>query len=433
MFIISHIGRFVKGVIFWGKYGIIVAMLKRWYFWLLMVVVLVVTAFLTVICGLFFATPVIVVGGDTGKLIGMELEPVAEDPLKPVHVLLMGHGGAGHSGGGLADTMIVAQVIPRQQQVNLFSIPRDLWVELPFPSSAGGKENLHAKVNTTLAIGNSERQYSWRPSAYTGEHGGGELAKEVVGQIMGQKIDYYVAVDFSGFVKVIETIAGKNGLSVDVPYSFVDEFYPIEGKEDDPCDFSEEQIASMSAELSGYELEQQFTCRYERLAFSAGKQTIAPEELLKFVRSRHSGTNGGDFGRSQRQQVVIEALKKKILSPSMITKIPELASQVLKYVKTDLDTTLISNVLLAYENLDDFTITSYVITNKNLLKDGRSADRQYILLPRVGEDNYREIQGLVEYALEASGEASLDLYLEELDVHAQALEDARAAARGEQD
>lgn len=386
-------------------------MLKKWYFWFFMGVVFILTTFLTVIMGLFFAHPVVIIGGHQG-LIQVELEPVAEDPLKPVHVLLLGHGGGNHSGGGLADTIILVQIIPRQQKINLFNIPRDLWVELPFPASSTGSENMHAKVNTTLSIGSSERQYTWRPKAYQGEHGGGTLAKDVIAAIIDQPIDYYVAVDFSGFVKVIETITGKDGLKVNVPYSFVDEFYPIEGLEDDPCGFSEEDIASMSATLKGYQLEQQFTCRYERLEFTKGAQLIPPTQLLKFVRSRHSGTNGGDFGRAQRQQVVIEALKQKIFSPSFITKIPEITKQVLKFVRTDLDSELIASVLLAYENIQDFQITSFVLTNQNLLTDGRSSDGQYILRPRLGFDDYRQIQDLVSWTLEATGEATLDDFLE---------------------
>jgi len=387
-------------------------MLRKWYFWVLMVVVGSVVCFLTVILGLFFARPVVVIGGESGKLVSIELEPVAEDPLKPVHIALLGHGGAGHSGGGLADTIILAQIIPKQARINLFNIPRDLWVELPFGSSAGATDHMHSKVNATLSIGNSERQYTWRDERYQGYDGGGNLAKDVVGEIMGVPVDYYMSVDFSGFIRVIETIAGKSGLTVDVPYSFVDEFYPIEGREDDPCGFSEDEIASMSAELTGYQLEQQFTCRYERLEFTKGKQIIPADQLLKFVRSRHSGTHGGDFGRSQRQQVVIEALKAKLFSPSIVGKIPELIRQVLKYVRTDLDAELISSVLLGYDDVADFHLESYVITNQNLLIDGRSGDGQYILRPRLGMDDYEQIQELVNWTLEATGEATLEEFMD---------------------
>ncbi len=375
-----------------------------------MSVVFFLTAFLTVVMGLFFAHPVVIIGSGE-KLIQLELAPVAEDPLRPVHILLLGHGGGSHSGGSLADTIILAQIIPKKRQINLFNIPRDLWVELPFPARDGGEELMHAKVNTTLAIGSSERQYTWRSEQFKGEHGGGALAKYVIGQITDLPIDYYVAVDFSGFVKVIETIAGKQGLKIDVPYSFVDEFYPIEGLEDDPCGFSEEDIATMSATLTGYELEKQFTCRYERLEFTRGTQLIAPDQLLKFVRSRHSGTHGGDFGRSQRQQVVIEALKQKIFSASMIAKVPELIRQVLRLVRTDLDYEMLSSVLLAYDGIEDFQITSFVLTNQNLLADGRSSDGQYVLRPRLGLDDYRQIQDLVSWTLEATGEATLDDFM----------------------
>ena len=385
-------------------------MFKKWYFWVLMVFLGLIVAFLTVIFGLFFARPVVIIGGGE-HLIQVDLEVVAEDPLKPVHLVLLGHGGAGHDGGGLADTIILAQIIPKQKRINLFNIPRDLWVELPFAATKDGREHMHAKVNTTLSIGNSERQYLWRPQEYQGYDGGGNLAKAVIGQIMGQTVDYYLSVDFGSFVQVIKVVAGNEGLKVDVPYSFVDEFYPIEGKEDDPCGYSEEDIASMSATLTGYQLEQQFTCRYERLEFQKGTQYISPEQLLKFARSRHSGSGGGDFGRSQRQQVVIEAVKERLFSPKILPKVPELISQILKYVRTDMDRELISSVLLAYDDIEDFEIESFVLTNKNLLADGRSSDGQYILRPRLGLDDYEQIQALVNWTLEATGEATLDDFL----------------------
>lgn len=322
--------------------------------------------------------------------------PAPPDPLASVNLLLIGYGGGAHAGGGLADTMILAQIIPRAQKVHLLSIPRDLWVKFPFARSATDPdEPLYSKINSTFSIGNSAKQYTWRPDEFKGDDGGGKLAAAIVATIIGQPVDYYLAVDFSGFVKLINLLTNNQGLTVDVPYAFTDEFYPITGEENNPCGFTEEDVATFSASLKEFELEKVFTCRYESLTFAAGDQVIDSETLLKFVRSRHSGTGGGDFGRSQRQEAVLDALKRTLLTPSIIPKLPSLIKQALKMTKTNLDLDFISHALLNYGDLAAFDLDSQVLSNKNYLKDGRSSDRQYILLPRLGQDNYSEIQELV--------------------------------------
>ncbi|MBQ6438403.1 LCP family protein [bacterium] len=384
-------------------------MLKRWYFWLLMSVVFVISLGATLL-----AWPRDQLVGETVVITdvpGQNDQPEVEappDPLRVRYIALLGHGGAGHDGGSLADTVMVAQIVPHAATINLLSLPRDLWVELPVTKSADSSQNMHAKLNTTLSVGSSERMYTWRDERFQGKNGGGQLAKEVIGQIIGQAVEYYVAVDFSGFVRLIEIIGGSSGLKINVPYSFVDEFYPIEGEQNNNCDFSEEQIAQLTEQYTGYELEQQFTCRYERLEFNQGLQLIEPEQLLKFVRSRHSGVGGGDFGRSARQQVVMEAVKDKIFSLSFVPKWPEFIATVFKIVRTDLDLDLMSDILRDWGDIREYTIKSYVVDNKELLRDGRSSDGQYVLMPRSGEGDYSQIHALVQTMIdEATREASL--------------------------
>jgi anionic cell wall polymer biosynthesis LytR-Cps2A-Psr (LCP) family protein len=342
----------------------------------------------------YFAQPYIITGSSEEEvMVTMEPEEVA-DPLQVVQIVILGHGGGNHAGGGLADTIILAQIVPRAKVINLYSLPRDLWVKFPFSARGGTDEEFYNKINATLAIGNSNNQYTWRPSIYQGKHGGGELAKAVVGEVVGQKIDYYLAVDFSGFTKIINLVAGAEGLKITLPYSFVDEHYPITGEEDNTCGLSEEEMAVLSATMSGDLLEKQFSCRYERLDFKAGTQYLGAEELLKFARSRHSGVGGGDFGRSQRQQVVLEAVKEQLLSSATIMKLPELLGQIFKMTQTDVDLAMVKKAIFDYGELREFELKGQVIDNQKLLKDAR-VQGSYVLVPRAGIDNYEEIRALV--------------------------------------
>lgn len=321
--------------------------------------------------------------------------PVPPDPLATFNILLLGYGGSHHDGGNLADTIMLAQVAPRQEKVSLLSLPRDLWVKLPFSARANEEKDFYSKINRTLSIGNSNKEYLWRPEQFHGDDGGGNLARAVVGEIIDQPVAYYLAVDFSGFEKLIDLLTNNQGLKVNVPYSFTDEYYPLAGEENNLCGYTEADLATMSAVLKDYDLEKMFTCRYETIQFNKGEQTLDSQNVLKFVRSRHSGFGGGDFGRSQRQQAVLAAVKDVLFSPKILPKLPKLIEQSLKMVKTNLSLSVITEKLFLACDWANFDLTSYVISNQNYLRDSRSSDGQYILIPRAGLDNYHEIQTLV--------------------------------------
>ena len=91
------------------------------------------------------------------------------DPDRPVSFLLMGYGGGGHEGGKLTDTMMVVYVQPKLQQIDLISIPRDLWVSFP----VNGETESYWKINAAYALGSDDRNYPHKLAQYTGPGGGG--------------------------------------------------------------------------------------------------------------------------------------------------------------------------------------------------------------------------------------------------------------------
>lgn len=321
---------------------------------------------------------------------------------EPLTFLLMGYGGGNHDGGKLSDSMIVARLNSEDKLLTLVSIPRDLWVPLPLNEG----EKYWSKINAAYAIGSDSRGYSNRSEEFKGEHGGGNLAKKMVSEITGWPINYYLSVDFETFIRAIDTIGP---LSVEVPYSFEDYFYPIRGKENDPCDYSEADIATITATYKDFELEKQFPCRYEHLKFTQGKTAMDGETALKFVRSRHSGTGGGDFGRSQRQQALIQAVLKQAFSLSFISKIPTLATQFSTLAQTDFPLSAITDFLPKIQAIQDYKIQSVTLTTENVLQNGRSGNRQYILRPLTGEGDWSGIQAHINQEIaKATTSAQLD-------------------------
>jgi len=328
------------------------------------------------------------VSGTPSVPVGSQPTPTP-DPMAPKQVLLLGYGGINHDGGLLTDTMIVARIVPKEKKVILISIPRDLWV--PVEVNVGTSSGF--KINAVYAIGSDDKAYPNKPKQYQGNNGGIRMAKDTVGKVTGLTIDWAVAIDFSGFTKLMSTLGG---IFVDVPFSFEDTLYPLEGKEKEPCGKSEEDIQKTMATLSGQLLEEQFPCRYETLKFEKGKQFMDGVTALKFVRSRHSNVNGGDFGRSLRQQAFIQGVKNRVLSFSGATKIISLVQDGLKMVDTDITVQDVSRMVELYGNISSYTFDSIPLTDQTVLEFSMSPDGQSILVPKAGVDDWQSISQYIK-------------------------------------
>lgn len=301
-----------------------------------------------------------------------------------VNVLILGKAGGQHEGPDLTDTIILATINPKKNVVNLISIPRDLWIP-----------TLQAKINTAYAYGQEKN------------HQGKLLAKTAVEKITGKQIDYILVVDFQAFVEFIDHIGG---VDVDVKRTLDDYKYPIEGKEDDSCDHTEEEIIDLSEQIAtgSAQTEDIFPCRYKHIHFDQGIQYMDGARALEFVRSRH-GTNGegSDFARSMRQQDVINAVKDKTFSLGILLN-PIKVLGVFNIIKDNIDTN--ANV----GEMDDFInlsrqmqkakIISTVIDFGDGKKEGllihppvsEEQKLQWVLIPRTGDGNFSEIHEYIK-------------------------------------
>lgn len=344
------------------------------------------TAYLTVSLAKVF------VGGEIDKPVVEAItinEPVPTPKTESViSVLLLGYGGTGHDGGTLSDVIMLVRVDYASKRVALVSIPRDLWVELPVRSDL----NEQHKINMAHAIGLDDTRYPLKEPKYKGEAGGGEMAKYAVEKVTGIPVDYFISVSFEGFSQIVDSL---DGIEVEVPVAFDDHFYPVKGLENETCNFTEAEIELFHRQYTGFDLEKQFTCRYEHLHFDAGLQHMDGETALKFVRSRHSDTHGGDFARSQRQQVVLNAVKDKILSLRVFNNPKEFVDKVSNATKTDADLVLIDEIVKLIGNPGDYEIVNINLTTDNVFINSRSTEGQFILLPREGNNKWSETHNFV--------------------------------------
>jgi LCP family protein required for cell wall assembly len=176
----------------------------------------------------------------------------------------------------LTQSMILVRVVPATKEVTMLSIPRDLLV----PS--------YGKID----------------GAYS--YGGAGAAIATVQQNFQVHIDDYIWVGLLGLIKVIDAIGG---IDIVTSNPVMDDYYPADVYGGNPYSF-------------------------ERVAVLAGPQHLDGILAMQYVRSRHSDLQS-DFGRSKRQQQVLQAirLKAKQLAPS---DIPTMAAAIGGELKTNI-------------------------------------------------------------------------------------------------
>lgn len=125
--------------------------------------------------------------------------------------------------------------------------------------------------------------------------GGVELLRQTIKDNFDIDLNYYAVIDFKGFEKVVDTLA-PNGIEMNVE--------------------------KRMSEKIGVVLE-------------PGLQNLNGKELLGYARFRQDAE--GDFGRVERQQEVINALKDEMISVSGIAKLPKLVGTIQPNIATNLE------------------------------------------------------------------------------------------------
>lgn len=153
-------------------------------------------------------------------------------------------------------SMILVRVIPATHQVTMLSIPRDLYV----PLSTGGE----GKISLAYSVG------------------GAAAAVATVQENFQVRIDDYAWVGLKGLVGLVDELGG---VDLVVTNPVMDDFFPDDLNSGSPYG-------------------------YQRVAVLPGAQHLDGLHALQYVRSRHSDLRS-DFGRSQRQQQLLVALKER--------------------------------------------------------------------------------------------------------------------------
>jgi len=200
-----------------------------------------------------------------------------------------------------SDVNMVITVNPNTNKVLITSIPRDYYVTI------AGKD---CKDKLTHA------------GTY-----GVETSVGTIENLLDIKINYYIKVNFSSLIKIVDTLGGVNVYS---KYNFTSS--------------------------DGYN-------------YQKGYNRVNGEKALSFVRERKA-FNGGDRVRVENQAAMIKALIEKAISPSIITKYSSLLKSLEKLFITNL-------------NMED--ITEFI---KKQIDDPKSWDIENISLDGKDSSDY---------------------------------------------
>lgn len=295
------------------------------------------------------------------------------------NLLVMGYGGVGHDGAYLTDTMLLIHYDPTQHTVVMTNIPRDLYVFVPY---GGPQTGYYGKINSAFsyvmnasspsAAGLSDR-YSFTDDTSKVD-AAANLAKDVVEQVTGQRVDYWTTFTFDGFRKLIDAIGG---VDVTVDKTFDDYEYPANDN------------SNVDASVM-------------HIHFDAGPQHLNGERAIEFARSRKSLQDGSDFARSKRQMKIVQAVEKKMSDPSMFLKVFDIMNALQGTVRTSFTFDELHALFDYYRSTDGKAATSnlkfvsQILDDQNLLYDSTTSTGDFILLPQAGNYNYQDIHDWVQ-------------------------------------
>jgi LCP family protein required for cell wall assembly len=252
------------------------------------------------------------------------LAEAAQVQVPAINVLLLGIDARPNEGDvSNTDTMILLTFDPQNQTAGMLSLPRDLWIPIP-------GFGFDTKINTAYGLGENNN--------YPG--GGPQLAKDTVSSFIGQPVQYFVRVNFHGFIELIDLIGG---VDVVVKNTIYDENYPTDD--------------------------------YLTTTFylEAGTQHLDGETALKYVRTRNVDD---DYARAGRQQQVIRAVVDKVLRadmlPTLLPNLPRLLYTMRSSIETDVPMAL------------QLEMANYL--SGNSLREVR----QLVLDSRYGEETYAD-------------------------------------------
>ncbi|PQP84286.1 transcriptional regulator [Paenibacillus sp. PCH8] len=221
-----------------------------------------------------------------------------------------------------SDTIIYSVVRPEDNKVLLLSIPRDSYTEIV------GRD-VKSKINSAYA------------------HGEAKMAMDTVEKLLGNKVDFYAAINFNGLKDIVDAVGG-----VELPIK-----KNIENK----------------------------SKAHEKLFVEANKPIYSGEEALGYVRYREDS----DFNRTMRHRIFLSAFMNRALEVKNLTKIPD----VIQIAGSNFTTNMTSDFIVKFAESLYMKDSAPTISNYMLKGDG--ATRSGTWYYDLSEDDLQYVQGMI--------------------------------------
>ncbi|WP_166906511.1 LCP family protein [Mycobacterium sp. DL440] len=188
----------------------------------------------------------------------------------------MGAGGTEDAGGARSDTIMLVNIPADRRRVVAVSFPRDLSITPmkcePWNPESATYGPLYDEETETYG---PDEIYTETKLNSAFAFGGPKCLVKVIQKLSGLSINRFMAVDFSGFSKMVDAVGGIEVCS--------------------------------TTPLEDYEL--------GTVLANAGRQTIDGHTALNYVRARQVTTEyNGDYGRIKRQQLFLSSLLRTLIS-----------------------------------------------------------------------------------------------------------------------
>ncbi|AEM78438.1 MULTISPECIES: LCP family protein [Thermoanaerobacter] len=209
------------------------------------------------------------------SLMNKNSENKNSEAIQKINILVLGVDETSPTDPRRSDTMILLSYNPKTNKAYILSIPRDTMIKLDKYGTQ--------KINAAYPIG------------------GPQLAMDMVSQLIGEPVDYYVKIGYEGFKQLVDDLGG------------VEMNVPMDMNYDD-------NAGNLHIHLK------------------KGVQLLDGEKALQLVRFRH-GYAEQDLERVKVQREFLLAMFQKAKDPSTLLKIHRILKTINQYVETNIPPT----------------------------------------------------------------------------------------------
>ena len=239
---------------------------------------------------------------------------------------------------GLADAIRIVRIDFTVPSVTVLDFPRDLWVEIPGIADHYGLT--HGKLNQAYFYGSEGMGY------YDGPGEGPGLLARTLDLNFNVQVDHYMTLNMGTLAEAVDTVGG-----VEITFDTWSDLNAVVGP------------------------------TYEHLQFPPGTYHFNGELAVHLVTARKPST----FQRTIYQNMLIFALRDKLLATEMLPVLPALAIRFIDDTQTD----------LSLDDISELVCTAKMVTEENI---HIVSFPEELFTPSTAFDSYRKANTYIDAA-----------------------------------